>query len=652
MKGNILKELRHKIQYKIWITINRKSKAKYYARIATKRGDFKEAALFWEAAEKFFPNDPECVTSREVCLLTLSGKNFLNYAAQEELLREIQSLIDQKLFGKALVAWDNLWQNNPSPSERLYTLSGEIFKQIVYNNLEFSNKNVELKLFEFLCYQSPILIKNTNLYPVICNILFRHRTSDKPSYEKFQQYIRNLTKDLGIIADKNVSSACLTISFDLIDKDRKTDLIDLFFEEFLFYKQWGMLLFSDNTENIEIFQKIITKRIDNLDKKTAEEIFNYLYLVSATTSINSNIYQDLIKKIKNLETRFDPEDKFAADFEYFSGEKDLYKECVKSLNLENVFPKNSSPAQNKLRIAICVSGQLRGYKKALKSWKNLGAENHELTYFVHTWKYVGRKYPNPPSDSRSISGRFLEEWRKAWFKLEEAVMKERYKNFFKIFSDGDIVTEDDLKKLYGAKNVIIEDDHDKKFEHFSNAEKMHYKVYECHKLARNSGQDFDLIIRIRPDRELIVEGEIDWKKIYDYLAQKNRLIVDSGPYLHPHAEYVIGDQIAIGTSNMMDRYAMTYKITQYLQKASITNLPKEHLPHTNFAYTTLYQNIEIENFSKFHPNFLNCGNLLDPELLSPHEILEAIKNDVKDSKNDIDLALLEAATYDFKNNIS
>ena len=45
-----------------------------------------------------------------------------------------------------------------------------------------------------------------------------------------------------------------------------------------------------------------------------------------------------------------------------------------------------------LRVALCVSGQLRGYKEAFPSWPSLGLDDHQVTTFVHTWQSVGQNW--------------------------------------------------------------------------------------------------------------------------------------------------------------------------------------------------------------------------------------------------------------------
>jgi hypothetical protein len=46
----------------------------------------------------------------------------------------------------------------------------------------------------------------------------------------------------------------------------------------------------------------------------------------------------------------------------------------------------------RLRIALCISGQLRGYEAAHPSWSRLGLDRHEVTRFVHVWQDIGRNW--------------------------------------------------------------------------------------------------------------------------------------------------------------------------------------------------------------------------------------------------------------------
>tara|TARA_B110001454_G_C12643271_1_gene402172 strand:- start:121 stop:864 length:744 start_codon:yes stop_codon:yes gene_type:complete len=40
-----------------------------------------------------------------------------------------------------------------------------------------------------------------------------------------------------------------------------------------------------------------------------------------------------------------------------------------------------------MKIAVCVSGQLRGpWKECIPTWENMFNDDHEVDYFVHTWK--------------------------------------------------------------------------------------------------------------------------------------------------------------------------------------------------------------------------------------------------------------------------
>ena len=54
-----------------------------------------------------------------------------------------------------------------------------------------------------------------------------------------------------------------------------------------------------------------------------------------------------------------------------------------------------TPSRRKIRIAVCVSGQLRGYAKAFPTWKDTLLQHVDYDLFVHSWARVGRSGIGP-----------------------------------------------------------------------------------------------------------------------------------------------------------------------------------------------------------------------------------------------------------------
>ncbi|MFA9370033.1 hypothetical protein V3G68_25695, partial [Escherichia coli] len=66
------------------------------------------------------------------------------------------------------------------------------------------------------------------------------------------------------------------------------------------------------------------------------------------------------------------------------------------LNLaRHKLPLPSLRGQRKLRVAICVSGQLRGYTNALRSWRSNLLRGVDYDLFVDSWERIGRSGAEP-----------------------------------------------------------------------------------------------------------------------------------------------------------------------------------------------------------------------------------------------------------------
>ena len=70
-----------------------------------------------------------------------------------------------------------------------------------------------------------------------------------------------------------------------------------------------------------------------------------------------------------------------------------------------------APHRRKARVALCVSGQLRGHEQAFESWKRALLPSAEFDIYVHTWKDVGRSSPKPGRKTLPFEGTaFCREW--------------------------------------------------------------------------------------------------------------------------------------------------------------------------------------------------------------------------------------------------
>ncbi|MCJ2037040.1 hypothetical protein [Methylobacterium sp. J-068] len=289
----------------------------------------------------------------------------------------------------------------------------------------------------------------------------------------------------------------------------------------------------------------------------------------------------------------------------------------------------------RLRIAVCVSGQLRGYRAALATWAKLGLDAHDVHYFVHAWKDVGRKLPVSPS-SGSGSPNLFAAYSRFMHEIDNDLLRRWYPSFF----SQELVTEAELYDLYKADRVVVDDDTLPPFAAMNNSEKMHYKIHAAGRLAREAG-DFDLVIRIRPDKE-VAASNADWIDLLSYSERNDTIFVDRGKVSDGHFNLLIGDQFAFGTQRLMQIYEDTYNFQTESWAVRRPLFGPPHQAHISLALTCFYQAVDVEA-----ADTIRFGRLLDAQARSPALLLQALQHDIGPvPRNHADSALLAAARAD------
>lgn len=280
-------------------------------------------------------------------------------------------------------------------------------------------------------------------------------------------------------------------------------------------------------------------------------------------------------------------------------------------------------APRRLRVAICVSGQLRGFQQAVPTWRNLRLDDHDVSVFVHVWKAIGRN------------------WQRIWFFARAnavlygtlvgpsglAFLRERYPSLAAAAeaaaaqsNEADVPM---LQAVYGTPHIRIEDDTRDPFRNRHNLWKMHYKVDRAHRLAREDGRSFDLMIRLRPDREFLPGVAPDWNAIHAQSRDRRMVFTDS-PYLFTERQTWLGDQFAVGTQDTMDVYAGIYSDMEGFARTGRypPDVPDHIRPHTNLFYLCFYRGL----IGRTMPD-VSFGALLDPAMLSVADIFALIRQD-------------------------
>ena len=287
----------------------------------------------------------------------------------------------------------------------------------------------------------------------------------------------------------------------------------------------------------------------------------------------------------------------------------------------------------KLNIALCISGQLRGYKGNLKYLVNtLGLYNHDYRIFIHTWRNIGRKFPNALHASRTFSGEFS----RAFFVtfVNKSNIKEyienQYPNFYKLLNNSSIASLDDLKDEYKTSDIVIDDEDDVPFFSWDNQEKMHYKIYSAHQLAVKSGEIFDLIVRIRPDLQRVTDEAIDLYEIANASKKNASIFTTSGLItLYSDDEYLIDDTFAIGIPETMNVYANTYLDFKWHKENNTYLRTKQFRGHSTLEHNLFCKGVHVEKLKN-----KITGSFQDPDKIAINDIYAAIRMDVENRKKE------------------
>jgi len=239
----------------------------------------------------------------------------------------------------------------------------------------------------------------------------------------------------------------------------------------------------------------------------------------------------------------------------------------------NAKPKNGSGPN--LRVAICIAGQMRGYEQAFPSVKKYLIDPLGADVFVHTWNEIGSSV----NEHKRLLPMPLPYYLSGKLRRDRPHFEAVFPAFTASVSKTTFVNHDDLKKLYDAKEVVVEtspnpEDYDEFFgikvpgkllkaqTKSQWSRQLFYKIWKCNELkkaAENAGNfKYDLVIRLRPD--LLIGNSIPQEHLDDldklYFRIRN---------INP--SYQMADQYFYGSSKAMDVASETFnRIPEFWQE--------------------------------------------------------------------------------------
>lgn len=291
------------------------------------------------------------------------------------------------------------------------------------------------------------------------------------------------------------------------------------------------------------------------------------------------------------------------------------------------------------KVAICVSGQLRGFQAAFETWKHLLLPGIDATIFVSSWKRIGRASPEPFRYVLPFAGaRFTEAYKAVGTELGLPDMKQRYPSLYAALDQSADTSEAELSAFYRTPHVHLDDEQEPTFAALSNPDKMHRKIEHSFQMARGSGEEFDLYLRIRPDKPVRMIG-FSWDDMANATDGLPRLYTENAMGVH-YAALEIGDQFAVGGLHAMQVYSETWSRAPDLWRFGLRMFQREMTGHVTLAQMCWLHGIDVRRAP------MKFGALQDPEPLAVSVIRDALVRDSASRSDPIDRRLLAAIEAD------
>jgi len=201
--------------------------------------------------------------------------------------------------------------------------------------------------------------------------------------------------------------------------------------------------------------------------------------------------------------------------------------------------------KNTMKVAVCISGQLRTYEKCYENLKKYILKPLNPDIFIQVWDEVGASHKESEGNKEKVCESKLLDM----YHPKKIVIEER-----PIGADDELYGKKVPPKLKEIEPL-----------HYKSALSMFYQINACNRLAvdysKEQGFDYDVIIRIRPD-SMFLEKIPDI--IFDRISNNQKLVY--------FADYAIDtkiqvcDKFALGTPDAMTVYSNVWDNIEGLWK--------------------------------------------------------------------------------------
>lgn len=369
---------------------------------------------------------------------------------------------------------------------------------------------------------------------------------------------------------------------DEIDLEINLDLdITLFNFSFVFSKVFVMN-FGDYAERLlkldfHTFKKLLCRvdlvilLCDTIIKNVSYSIepIKILSLALAVTTFRLKNSQEEIEFLTKISTILNSQ---------HNENSELIFELI-SMRIKTLGEVNITNA-NKGRIALIISGQLRGYKEALPSLAKKFDDLSNVDIYVSTWSDIGfTKY----SDERlnRIYDEDALDWIRTFNKKSQA--ESAYNRLCKssgVVSATSLIKE--LKEIFvnsGQIRVNIKDDSEYPYNKMSNSEKMFFhNSYWLNSLPKIDWHEYSQIIKIRPDLYFPDNDQKFENSDFDNCLYTE----DNNGWIYREWGFGVGDQLIYGPASLMKNALLLHGENIYSRITSLLNSSgTSYLGHVN-----------------------------------------------------------------------
>ena len=185
-----------------------------------------------------------------------------------------------------------------------------------------------------------------------------------------------------------------------------------------------------------------------------------------------------------------------------------------------------------MKIAICISGQMRTYKKCCDQMLTRFKEfNPDI--FIYTWRQNGKSARGGEENNEDITYDELNRLYKP-----KGVVIEEYKNSYLYELEGVTYPESIKKKSVETKSVT--------------SIPMFYTMYKCNNLRKKYNKNYDIVIRIRPD--LILPSDINYRTIFNMIIENGENVFITDQFNH----FQFSDRLFISNPEHNDYYCSIF----------------------------------------------------------------------------------------------